>query len=368
MTQLTGPAAGRDGPGRDVRSDIAVVGGGVIGLAIAWRAAQAGLGRVAVFDAQLATDVPEQSSWAAAGMLAPVTEVHYGEEALLTLTLAGRDRWPAFAAELHEAGGVDPGYCTDGTLSVARDSDDLARMDDVAVFQRKLGLEVTRLRAREVRALEPALSPRVRGGFLAAGDHSVDNRALVQALRAACRRSGVTLVSESIADPRQLDAGVVIVAAGAASARLLPGLPVRPVKGQLLHLRGEPLLTRTIRGIDAYLVPRADGRLVVGATVEERGDDRTATAGAVYELLRAAYELAPGVTELAFTEAVVGLRPGSADNAPLIGRLNERTFIATGHYRNGILLAPVTADAVLEELTTGRPGTLAAPFSPDRFA
>jgi glycine oxidase len=348
--------------------DLAVVGAGVIGLSLAWQAAVAGLGRVAVYDPQLARAAPQQSSWAAAGMLAPVTEVHYGEEALLALTLASRDRWPGFAAELEAATGIDPGYRTEGTLSVARDGDDLARLEELAVFQTKLGLEVGRLRSREVRQLEPALSPRVRGGFLVTGDHSVDNRALVFGLREACVRAGVTLHATEITDLMQLDAGQIVVAAGHASIQLLPELPVRPVKGQLLHLRGAPLLARSVRGIDAYLVPRADGRLLVGATVEEKGRDLSPTAGGVYELLRAAYELVPGMTELEFAETVVGLRPATADNAPLLGRIDDRTLVATGHYRNGILLAPLTADLMVELLTTGRPPALAIPFAPDRFA
>jgi glycine oxidase len=348
--------------------DVAIVGGGVIGLAIAWRAAQAGLGRITLYDPELANEAPAQSSWAAAGMLAPVTEVHYGEEALLTLTLAARDLWTTYAGELAAASGIDPGYRTEGTISVARDGDDLARFEELAVYQAKLGLEVTRLRSREARALEPALSPRIRGALIVTGDHSVDNRALVRALRAACAAAGVELRPEAVRSLAELAAGVVILAAGAASARLLPELGVRPVKGQLLHLRGASLLTRTIRGIDTYLVPRGDGRLIVGATVEEKGEDVSATAGGVYELLRAAYELVPGITELAFTEAVVGLRPATADNAPVIGYWDERLLVATGHYRNGILLAPVTADLVVEMLSSSRVPDLAVPFSPGRFA
>ena len=370
MTPQTGPTPAAPPPRRTDADGVAIVGGGVIGLAIAWRAAQAGLGAVRVYDPELASPAPKQSSWAAAGMLAPVTEVHYGEEALLSLTLTARERWPSFAEELHAAGGISPGYRTDGTLSVARDGDDLARLDELAMFQAKLGLDVSRLRAREVRRLEPALSPRVRGGFLVTGDRSVDNRALVLGLRAACERSGVSLRPYAVRDLSELDEPTVVVAAGAASSRLVPELPVRPVKGQLLHLRGEPLLTRTLRGIDAYLVPRADGRLVLGATVEERGDDRTVTAGGVYELLRAAYELVPGITELALTETTCGLRPATADNAPLLGRLRSgdpRIVMATGHYRNGILLAPLTADIVLEVLIAGRLPAIGAPFSPDRF-
>jgi glycine oxidase len=356
-------AAGRAAGG------VAIVGGGVIGLAIGWRAAAAGLGPITVYDPRLADPAPQQSSWAAAGMLAPVTEVHYGEEALLELTLAARDRWPEFAAELLAYAGVDPGYRTEGTVSVARDPDDMAAFEELAAFQVKLGLDVTRLRTRELRALEPALSPRVRGGLLVRGDHSVDNRAVVRGLRVACERAGVRLRPEDVTDLAALDAETVVVAAGAGSRALLPQLPVRPVKGQLLHLRGERLLTRTVRGLDAYLVPRGDGRMVVGATVEERGTDHRATAGAVHELLRAAYELLPGITELEFTEAVVGLRPGTPDNAPLLGPLpgNDRLVIAAGHYRNGILLAPITADLITSLLVSAHVPALAVPFAPGRF-
>jgi glycine oxidase len=352
----------------DSSPDVAVIGAGVIGLAIAWRAARTGL-RVTVHDPVLAAPTPDgTASWAAAGMLAPVTEVHYGEESLLTLTRAAAKRWPDFAAELVEATGSDIGYRPSGTLSVARDADDLAVFDELATYQEKLGLSVERLRARDIRRLEPALSPRVRGGLLVAGDHSVDNRALVTTLRQAALAAGVTLVPREVSTPAELDAGRVVVAAGSASPRLVPELPVRPVKGQLLHLRGAtPLVDRTIRGLEIYLVPRADGRLVAGATVEERGNDRWVTAGAVHELLRAARELLPEVDELELVGTAVGLRPGTPDNAPLLGPVDDRTIVATGHYRNGILLSPLTADLVVELLLSGAPPALMQPFSPARF-
>jgi glycine oxidase len=285
------------------------------------------------------------------------------------LNRAAAERWPGFAAELTEATGAGIGYRTSGTLSIARDGDDLAALDELAIYQEKLGLSVERLRGREVRRLEPALSPRIRGGLLVAGDHSVDNRAYLSALRAAVHEAGVTLRPERVERLDDLDAGYVVLAAGVDSARLVPDLPVRPVKGQLLHLRGPgPLVTRTLRGLDAYLVPRADGRLVVGATTEERGHDRRVTAGAVHELLRAARELLPDVDELELTGAVAGLRPGTPDNAPLIGRLDDRRLVATGHYRNGILLSPLTADLVTDLLLSGRtPGPLQA-FDPTRFS
>ena len=367
-------------------ADVVVVGGGVIGLAIAWRAAGAGMA-VTVVD-----ETPGQgASWAAAGMLAPVTEVHYGERALLDLNLAAADRWPAFAAEVEEASGHPVGYRPAGTLAVARDADDNAALEDLYQFQLRCGLKVERLRSRECRQLEPGLAPGIRGGVLAPGDHQVDNRALVEALLLAGRRSGVRVLEGRVAelatdgdrvtgvvlgDGERLPAGTVVLAAGCWSgglggvaAEALP--PVRPVKGQLLHLRGpadEPLCSRNVRGLEVYVVPRADGRVVVGATVEERGFDTRVTAGAVHDLLRAAMELLPDVAELELLETVAGLRPGSPDNAPLLGPAGpEGLVVATGHYRNGILLTPATADAIAELLATGRVPELIAPFGPARF-
>jgi glycine oxidase len=368
-------------------TDVVVVGGGVIGLAIAWRAAGAGM-TVTVVD-----ETPGQgASWAAAGMLAPVTEVHYGERPLLGLNLAAADRWPAFAAEVEEASGQPVGYRPGGTLAVARDADDNAALEDLYQFQLRCGLRVERLRSRECRQLEPGLAPSIRGGVFAAGDHQVDNRALVQALLIACRRAGVRLLQGRVAELTvegdrvggvalaggpALPAGTVVLAAGCWSgglgglpAEALP--PVRPVKGQLLYLRGpadEPLCSRNVRGLEVYVVPRGDGRVVVGATVEEQGFDTRVTAGAVHDLLRAALELLPDVAELELLETVVGLRPGSPDNAPMLGPAGpEGLVVATGHYRNGILLTPVTADAIAELLATGRVPDLIAPFGPGRFS
>ena len=375
--------------------DAVVVGGGVIGLGIAWRAALAGMAVTVVDEAP-----GRGASWAAAGMLAPVTEVHYGERPLLSLNLAAAARWPAFAAEVEEASGLPVGYRPGGTLAVARDADDNAALEDLYQFQLRCGLEVERLRSRECRQLEPGLAPSIRGGILAAGDHQVDNRALVEALLVACQRAGVRMVRGRVAelaveadrvtgvllagcgpvpspaDGETLAAGVVVLAAGCWSgglrglaAEALP--PVRPVKGQLLYLRGpadQPLCSRNVRGLEVYVVPRTDGRVVVGATIEEQGFDTTVTAGAVADLLRAALELLPDVAELELAETVVGLRPGSPDNAPMLGPAGpDGLVVATGHYRNGILLTPVTADAIAELLATGRAPEMLAPFAPGRF-
>ncbi len=367
--------------------DVVVVGGGVIGLGIAWRAALAGLG-VTVID-----NAPGRgASWAAAGMLAPVTELHYGEQALLELNLAAAARWRGFAAELEASASRSVGYRRCGTLTVARDTDDNAALEDLYAFQCGLGLKVERLRGRDCRQLEPGLAPSIRSGILAAADHQVDNRALVAALLVACQRAGVRHLARRTAAVRvegdrtigvvlaggeRLDAGTVVLAAGCWSATL-PGLPpglvppIRPVKGQLLHLRGPgeaPLIQRNVRGLEAYVVSRGDGRVVVGATVEEHGFDTTVTAGGVHDLLRAAVELLPEVTELELTETVAGLRPGSPDNAPLLGPTAlDGLVIASGHYRNGILLVPVTAEAIALVLAGGPVPDLIAPFSPGRFA
>ena len=359
---------------------VVVLGGGVIGLSIAWRAAVAGV------DTTVIDPEPGRgASGVAAGMLAPVTEVHYGEEALLALNLASARRYPDFVADLEEAAGVSTGYRPSGTVSVARDADDLAALEELVGYQRGLGLDVERLRSRELRRLEPGLAPGIRGGAMVAGDHQVDPRRLVAALLTACRRAGVGFHRERgrCVDGRSvaLESGVlveadaVVVAAGAwsaAVANLAPFLtpPVRPVKGQILRLRGrgEPPIRRNVRGAEVYLVPRADGEVVVGATVEERGFDTEVTGGAVHELLRAAIELVPDVAELALVETAAGLRPGTPDNAPLLGATAiEGLVLATGHFRNGILLAPVTADAVVDLLATGEVPAGMAPFSPRRF-
>ncbi|MGH8885045.1 MAG: glycine oxidase ThiO [Egibacteraceae bacterium] len=369
------------------RPDVVVVGGGVIGLAVAWRAAQAGMA-VTLCDPRPGSG----ASWAAAGMLAPVTEVTYGEQALLALNLDSARRWPVFAAELAEASGLDPGYLECGTVVVARDADDRRALSDLIAFQRELGLEVEPLRSRELRALEPGLAPSVCGGIHVPGDHQIDARALLSALRAACDRAGVGLrparalgvltrgdrvTGVRLDDGGELGTETVVLAAGCWSGqiegvdlRVLP--PVRPVKGQLLRLRGpamERLSTRNVRGLDVYVVTRPDGRVVVGATVEERGFDLVPTAGAVHDLLRDARDLLPGVAELDFVEVAVGLRPGSPDNAPLLGPAVgiDGLVCATGHYRNGVLLTPVTADLVTELLETGKLPDQAAPFAPDRF-
>ncbi|MEU4639189.1 glycine oxidase ThiO, partial [Micromonospora sp. NPDC023814] len=353
------------------RPDVAVVGAGPVGLAIAWRCAARGL-RVAVHDPAPGSG----ASYVAAGMLAPVAEAYFGEHELTGLLTASAARWPAFAAELTAATGADVGYRTEGTLVVGLTADDLAEARRLWAYQQGLGLPVTPLRPSALRDREPALAPRVRGGALAATDHQVDPRRLVPALRAAAERAGATLVPAAVRRLSDVDARVTVVAAGCGAAALT-GLPVRPVKGQVLRLRapggGAPVFRHVIRGYadgeHVYLVPRDSGEVVVGATVEERADTDV-SAGAVLRLLRAAVDLLPELAEYDLVEALAGLRPGTPDNAPILGPLPGRpgVLVATGHHRHGIVLTPVTADLVADLVVTGTADPLLAPFTPDRFA
>ncbi|MEU8796629.1 glycine oxidase ThiO [Spirillospora sp. NPDC048819] len=369
--------------------EIVIIGAGVIGLATAWRAA-AGGARVTLVDPEPASG----ASSVAAGMLTPVSEVTYGEEPLLRLGLASRDRYGAFVAELEELTGLETGYRTDGILQVAFDSDDLKYLDDLRRFQETLGIPAEALTGRECRRLEPMLAPGVRGGLHAPEDGSVDPRRLTAALLSAAGRTGVRLVrrratgiavANDAATGARLDDGTVIpadrilLAAGSWSGDLEglpPGTvpPVRPVKGQVIRLRTRtPFLGRATRGLvrgsSVYLVPRTDGEIVLGATQEELGFDMRVTAGGLWELLRDARELLPGITELEFAEVSAGLRPGSPDNAPVMGpSALPGLVVGTGHFRNGILLTPVSADILSAMLLGGSVPGVAVPFSPDRFS
>jgi glycine oxidase len=354
--------------------DVAVVGGGPIGLACAWRAEQRGARAVVI-------DAGQPGAWhVAAGMLAPVSEAEFGEADLLRLGLESARRYADFCAALD-----DPGYRPVGTLVVARDRDEAEALDRLAEFRRGLGLAVERLRPSQARRLEPALAPTVRLALQIESDHSVDPRKLVAALRRRVRvvhaqalrlRVDGSRVAGVVTDDGVVRAETVVVAGGVDVARLeLPEaarVPVRPVKGQVLRLRdprGPGLVERTIRGEQAYFVPRGDGRYVLGATMEERGWDRSTTAGGVYELLRDLSEVVPGVFELEIEELIAGLRPATPDNLPAIGPgVLDGLVWATGHFRNGILLTPVTAELVAG-VVAGEPlPEWAAPADPRRFA
>lgn len=360
----------------DGGGEVLVIGGGVIGLSVAWQLTSEGAA-VTVLDPAPGSG----ASRAAAGMLAPVTEAHYGEEELLALNLESAATWPGFAVRLERESGEEIGYDPSGTLAVAFDASDREALEELHRFQSSLGLPSRPLGASACRELEPALAPGIRGGLDVPGDHQVDPRRLAAALLSACEAGGVTFRREAVSsllcekgrfrgaateagEHCYADRGVL--AAGWQSG-LIAGLPeglrppVRPVKGQILRLRLDPRLprpTRTIRalvrGFSVYLVPRRDGELVCGATVEELGPDTRVTAGPVYSLLRDAQAVLPSLYEAELVDAVAGLRPGSPDNAPLIGPSGLPGLVfATGHYRNGILLAPLTGRIICELLRGG---------------
>jgi glycine oxidase len=355
---------------------VAVVGAGIVGLACACAAARRGMS-VLVVD----RDEPGSgASGVAAGMLAPVTEAVFGEEALLRLNLEAARRWPAFAARLAESSGVDIAYRESGTLMVAADPDDVEELRRVHDFQCSHGLDAEWLSGRRCREREPGLSPRVRGG-IAAPDHSVDPRAVVRALEAACdevvlaEARSVEIEDGTVAglqlEGGRVQARCVVIAAGSWSGALdLPDAPpIRPVKGQILRLRGAAPAEGIVRTPRCYVVPRENGEVVVGATVEERGFDTRVTADGVYRLLEAAWEVLPDVGELELVEARAGLRPATPDNGPVVGRGSVEGLIwATGHYRSGILQAPITGDAVAALIAGEEPPPELAPFAAERFA
>jgi glycine oxidase len=369
------------------RPKTVVIGAGVVGLSIAWRLAQAGC-PVTVYDRAKAG---RGASWAAAGMLAAAVETEPGEEKLLALTLESQKLWPRFAREIEAASGISIGYRDEGTIVVALTRDDAAQLRFSYEFQRSLGLDIDWLSGAEARRREPHLRPGISGGVLSPKDHQVENRLLGSALARAARRVGVVLyehcpvrevelsggrargvVSDRGSDP----ADIVVLAAGAWS-REIAGIPasylppVRPIKGQMLALSMDPaapLVRHVIWLPRGYLVPRLDGRLIVGATVEERGFDDRLTAGGLLALIEGAWRAVPAIEELPVAETWVGFRPGSRDDAPMLGPSGiDRFVVATGHHRNGILLTPITAKVISAYVLTGRLPEVAAPFAPDRF-
>jgi glycine oxidase len=367
---------------------IVIVGGGICGLGIGWRLAEAGR-EVTVIERD---EAGKAATWAAAGMLAPHVEAEHGEQALLPLALESREMWASFAGDLKRAGGIDVDYRTEGTLVVALDRDDREQLEHQREFLNGLGLGIDWLSGFEARRREPHLARAVLGAMWSPLDESVDNRLVATALRraftaaggilrentavlsvttSAGRASGVALADGEIA------AEAVVIAAGAWS-RNIDGLPddlrppVRPLKGQMLALQMDvkaPLIAHVVWGPGIYMVPRSDGRLVLGATVEEMGFDTTLTAGGMYDLLRRAWETLPGIYDLPLVETWAGLRPASRDDAPILGpTAMDGLVMATGHHRNGILLAPVTAKYVSRYLMTGEVADQMKPFLLSRFA
>lgn len=369
----------------DADDPVLIVGAGTIGLSIAWELARDGRA-VQLFD----SGAPGRgATWKAGGMLAPDAELQFEEPELYRLNRESLRRWPDFVERLEAETGIDLGFRTEGTLTVAPDEDSAAAMERVYRFQEKVGADVERLSGAEARDREPFLAPHLAGAVYT-DDAQVDNRALVHALIEGLRIHDAALHSHTAieavepdartpavvtADGVRIEGDTVIVAAGAWS-RQLDGLeeaigpPVRPVKGQVIELESLPTfdLRHVIRGPDAYLVPKADGRLLVGATSEEKGFETHVTGGGLYHLLEGAIELVPGIRELPVQNIGVGLRPGTRDNRPLLGPSGAPGVLyATGHYRHGILLTPVTAKEMADLVRTGSPSEWLEPFHPSRF-
>jgi glycine oxidase len=369
------------------RSETVVVGGGVVGLAVACELARRGR-EVLVLDAGA---LPGVASRAAAGMLAPTSEADLADRALVALELDSLGRYPGFVAWIEGLGGRSCGHRTEGTLWVALNRDQEGDLERLAAMQRVKGLAASWLSPREVLDREPRLSGRVVAGLLIGADHQVDPRALTAALEAALAGLGGRLVTGRRVTRIDAPAGrvvgvtggaggaafsvacdVAVLAAGAWSGEVeapLPPLGLRPVKGQLVRLGGPELIRHVVRSPDAYLVPRRGGELLVGATMEEQGLDARPTAGAVLDLLREAWRVLPGVYDLAVTELSVGFRPAVRDHRPLIGAAGTPgLYVATGHFRNGVLLAPATAHYLAEWIATGTPPPALAPFGVARLA
>ncbi len=368
--------------------DVVVIGGGLIGLTLAWQVARGGASVLVLERDGGGSGTSSQ----AAGMLAPASEADPGELPLLALSVASARAYPEFITALRADSGLDPGYLRCGTLRAARDGDEAQELERALALRERMGVPGRRLRGSEARALEPALAPTLRLAAEFPHDHVVDPRALCVTLADALRcRDGVlregALVRRlrlaagrvrgvELHDGERIDCAQVVVAAGVWSGAIqglsAAEIPVRPVKGQILRLRdpaGPGLLTRVLRLERAYVVPRGDGRYVLGATMEERGFDQSVTAGAVWELLREAGEVLPGCREWVIEELAAGLRPGTPDNAPIIGPGEiDGLFWATGHYRNGVLLAPVTACLIASLLAGQDPIHDLAPFAPSRFS
>lgn len=377
---------------RGSKERVGIIGGGIIGLGIGWQLAKSGCA-VTIYERDRAG---RAASWAAAGMLAPIAEVHFEEQELLELGSASLRLYPEWVRELEADSQMRVGYCREGTLIVGVDRDDAGLLQHFYDSQRLLGLTAEWLTGAEARDIEPLLSPQITAAISCADDHQVDNRLMVSALIAAFQKAGGTLSENTRvtkievqngkvcgvwAQDRLHEADTVVLAAGCWSADI-EGLPdpilppVRPVKGQMLALRMEAGIApqkviRTPRAkynTNAYLVPKAKGRLIVGATSEEMGFDTQLTAGGLFELLRSAWEAVPGIYDLPVLETWAGLRPGSRDNAPILGKTSvDNLIMATGHYRNGILLTPVTSREISSLILTGNSNEVIAPFPLSRF-
>jgi glycine oxidase len=362
--------------------DAAIAGGGLIGGAIALELARAGL-RVGVFDRQ---EPGKEASWAGAGIISPAPE----GPAMIPLVPLGKASlalYPEFVAMVEEIYGESVGYRPKGTLEALFSPDARAELSTVIALHHGLGLKAEPLRAEDARALEPALSEDLEAAVLRPEEASVDNRALTRSVLEAAQRSGVEIFSGSGAEAiwsesgrcvglklknEKVQAEWTIIAAGCFSAGI-EGVtryaPVVPAKGQMVSLRAEEIeIERVLWSEKLYLVPRNDGRILAGATVEHVGFDKALTAGAIEKILQAAIELAPRLSSARIEEMWAGLRPDSPDHLPILGPTDmEGLLMATGHFRSGITLTPITARLVRQWVTEQRVGVDWDRFSPMRF-
>lgn len=364
---------------------VVIIGAGTIGLSIGWQLVRRGRD-VVVYERAAAG---RGTTWLAAGMLAPDTEIGFEELELHRLNRESARRWPDFAAALEAASGMDVDFRTEGTLIVADDRDAAEALRRRYDFMRESGLDVRWLSGAEALELEPFVAPRLSAAVHSPRDFQVDNRLMVDALKAAFTAGGGVLHEHSpvrgvepdadhpqaiLEDGERVAASAVVVAAGAWSRELL-GLdekpPVRPVKGQMIELLMEaPFdLQHVVRGPDAYVVPKSSGRLLLGATSEEMGFDERVTAGGLYHLLEGSWEIVPGIYDLPVHDMWAGLRPASRDHLPILGRSREPgVILATGFYRHGILLTPVAAEEIARLIVEDVTSDWIEPFSPERFA
>ena len=362
--------------------DVAIAGGGVIGGAIALELARAGL-RVAVFDRQQAG---QEASWASAGILSPAPE-NPGMVAMVPLGKASLALYPEFVGWVEEISGKSTGFRPKGTLEALFSNDAKAELSTIIALHHGLGLKADPLRAEDARELEPALNEEVEAAVLRPDEGSVDSRVLTAAILKAAERSGAEIFSGDgakaiwrngnrcaglVLQKEKVEAKWTIIAAGCFSATIegiAQYVPVRPAKGQMAALRADDLkMERVLWSEKIYLVPRNDGRILAGATIEYAGFDKRTTAGGIAKILSAAIDLAPGLANAHIEETWAGLRPDSPDHLPILGPTDvDGLVIATGHFRSGILLAPITARLVREWITEQRVSADWDRFSPLRF-
>ncbi|HLA96377.1 MAG TPA: glycine oxidase ThiO [Pyrinomonadaceae bacterium] len=366
-----------------LNTEILIIGGGVIGLSIARALYKRGVREITVIDKGR---VGGEASWAAAGMLAPNAETHQAD-AFFRFCTASNTLYPDFAAELLDETGIDVELDRSGTLYLAFDEAEKAAIDKKYKWQKTAGIEVASLSSEEVLALEPMVSPEVIAGLFYPSDWQVENRKLITALRRYAELNGINVIENSpvselivnhnrvvgaITADAKINAGATILTAGAWTSGLLPNkFEIKPIRGQMISFDApERPLNCVIYSPRGYVVPRADGRVLAGATVEDAGFNKEVTADAITSLRDAALEISPVFANFDIKGSWCGLRPAAADELPVIGRPAgiDGLMLATGHYRNGILLAPITAQMVADEVALGITSEYFREFSPDRFA